>query len=150
MMWLSAIEFWHWWILAMVLIVLELFAPGAFFLWLGFAAGAVGLLLWMVPAMEWQYQLLLFAVLSVVMGVLGRRYVRLRPIPTDHPTLNQRGEQYVGRLFTLAGPIVNGRGKLHVDDTMWSISGPNVEAGVQVKVVGVDGTVLQVQPLKKV
>jgi len=27
--------FWHWWVLGLMLIVVELLAPGAFFLWFG-------------------------------------------------------------------------------------------------------------------
>ena len=30
----EALTYWHWWILTAILIILEVFAPGAFFLWL--------------------------------------------------------------------------------------------------------------------
>jgi len=76
--------------------------------------------------------------------LVGRAWLRRRPIETDHPTLNRRGEQYVGRRFTLDEPIVNGVGKLRVDDTTWKIMGDDLPAGSQVTVTGVDGTVLVV------
>ena len=37
---------WHWWILAVVLLVLEIFAPGTFFMWMGASAVVVGLLVY--------------------------------------------------------------------------------------------------------
>ena len=46
---LEQLDYWHWWILAAALIILEVFAPGAFFLWLGMAAGAVGGMVYLAP-----------------------------------------------------------------------------------------------------
>jgi len=47
-------------------------------------------------------------VFSTLSLILGRRYLRRHPIATDTPTLNKRGHQYIGRIFTLDQPIVNG------------------------------------------
>jgi membrane protein implicated in regulation of membrane protease activity len=142
--WLARVEFWHWWVLGVVLLILEVFSPGAFFLWLGVAAGVVGAVLLVLPDLGWQMQLLLFAVLSVVSIVVGRIWLKRHPIRTDLPTLNRRGEQYVGRVFTLEESVVNGSGKIRVDDTTWKIRGDDREAGKRVRVTGVDGTVLLV------
>lgn len=142
--WLTQLEYWHWWVLGVVLLILEVFSPGAFFLWLGVAAGVVGIVLLVLPDLGWQVQLLLFAVLSVVSIAVGRSWLGRHPIETDLPTLNRRGEQYVGRVFTLEVPIVNGNGKIRVDDTTWKIRGADRGAGERVRVTGVDGTVLLV------
>jgi membrane protein implicated in regulation of membrane protease activity len=80
-----------------------------------------------------------------VVTVLAYRRFRAPPAETDQPTLNRRGASYVNRNFTLTEPIVNGVGKLRVDDSQWRISGPDVAAGTQVRVVAVDGTTLQVE-----
>ena len=144
MEWLQQVEFWHWWVAAVVLLILEVFAPGAFFLWLAIAAGVLGLVVMAVPAMAWDMQLLLFAVFSVAAVVLGRVWLKRHPIGTDRPTLNRRGDQYVGRVFTLDDPVVNGFGKIRVDDTTWKIRGDDCAAGARVRVVGVDGTTLLV------
>ncbi|WP_455209502.1 NfeD family protein [Kaarinaea lacus] len=142
---LEQLDFWHWWVLGIVLIILELFAPGAFFLWMGIAAGLVGLILVIAPDMAWQYQLIVFAVISVVSIAIWRGYLNKHPTPTDRPTLNMRGEQYVGRTFTLSAPIVNGVGKIKVDDTMWKIEGSDCDTGARVKVTKTDGAVLKVE-----
>ncbi len=141
---LQGFDHWHWWVAGIVLVILEVFAPGAVFLWLGVAAGVVGILVLAAPDLAWQYQFVIFSVLSVLSVVLSRRYLKRRPIATDRPQLNRRAHQYIDRIFTIGEPIENGRGRLHVDDTMWKISGPDLAAGSKVRVADVDGVVLQV------
>lgn len=138
------LTYWHWWIIGVILIVLEIFAPGAFFLWMGIAAAVVGVVLLVAPDMGWEYQFMIFAIFSIVSIALWKRYAKTSTEASDHPTLNRRGEQYVGRTFTLDEPIVNGLGKIRVDDSTWKISGEDCAAGTQVRVTGIDGTILQV------
>lgn len=146
MMLFEQIEFWYWWVIAIFFFAIEVFAPGAFFLFMGIGAALVGFLLLAAPEMAWQYQLLIFAVVSVVSAFGWRFYQKKHPPPeTDQPALNRRGAQYVGRTFTLAEPIVNGQGKLKVDDTIWKIEGTDMAEGTQVRVTGVEGTTLTVE-----
>jgi membrane protein implicated in regulation of membrane protease activity len=142
--WIAQAGPWHWFLLAIALIILEVLSPAAFFMWLAVAAGLVGLVLAVFSEMAWQFQLLLFAVLSVLSLIVGRHYLKRHPIATDEPTLNKRGHQYIGRVFTLDQPIENGVGKLRVDDTSWKIAGEDCLAGTRVTVTGVDGVVLLV------
>jgi hypothetical protein len=136
---------WHWGIIAAVLIILEMFVPGAFLLWLGVAAAVNSILLVFMPGMSWETQFVIFAVVSVVSIVAFRRWRDKNPAATDQPALNRRGDQYVGRTFTLAEPIVNGQGRLYVDDSTWKIEGDDCDTGVKVRVTGVDGVVLRVE-----
>lgn len=139
------VNHWTWWILAVMLFVLEAFAPGTFFLWMGISAGVVGLLVFFVPDMGWDYQIFIFSTISVVSIIVWRQYFRRHPTQTDQPALNRRGEQYIGRTFTLGDPIVNGHGKIRVDDTTWKIEGEDCDSGSRIKVVGVDGVMLKVE-----
>ena len=145
MEWLEQIEFWHWWVLAAVLMAVEVFAPTTLFLWMGISAGAVGLLVLVANDIGWEIQILLFAVISVVSVVAWRQYARLHPASSDDPLLNRRAEQCVGRLFSLEEPIANGRGRVKVDGVFWKIEGDDLEAGNRVKVVGADGVILKVE-----
>lgn len=144
----QSIDFWHWWVLAVVFIVLEVFSPAAFFLWLGLSAGVIGVALLLVPTMSWELQVFLFAVFSVISTVVGRRYFVRSQAESDHPTLNRRGEQYIGRVFTLDEAIINGEGKIRVDDTTWKVRGQDMDAGKRVRVIGVEGVVLTVEELQ--
>jgi membrane protein implicated in regulation of membrane protease activity len=144
---LGPVEFWHWWALGGVLAIVEAFVPGFVFLWLGIAAGLVGCVLWLWPPLGPDYQVLLFAGLSVA-SVLGwRRWQQAHPGASEQPNLNRRGAQYVGRQSTLVEPIVNGRGRIRLGDASWAVTGPDLPAGATVEVVGADGVVLQVRPL---
>lgn len=146
MEWLDPIVFWHWWILAGVLLILELTAPAFFFLFLGIAAAAVGLILLVIPGMSLETQLVVFAVGSIVTVLAWRKYREAHPTKTDQPNLNRRGHQYIGRVFTLKEPITNGVGKVTVDDSTWRVKGPDQPAGTKIKVTGIDGTILTIEP----
>ncbi|MCZ6744227.1 MAG: NfeD family protein [Alphaproteobacteria bacterium] len=142
---LDGITFWHWFILGGVLMVLEMVLPVFVFLFIGAAAVVTGLMVFFFPGIGWEQQVLVFAVLAVAAAVAGRMWVRSRPTATDQPALNRRGRQYVGRVFTLEEPIVNGVGKLSVDDTVWKVGGEDLATGCRVKVTGVDGVILLVE-----
>jgi membrane protein implicated in regulation of membrane protease activity len=140
--------FWHWLILGLVLAVVEIFAPGAFFLWLGIAAGVTGLVLLALPGLGWEWQAALFAVLAVASVIAGRAVIRRHRPPRAVSELNRRGEQYLGRVFTVEQAIANGRGTIRVDDTVWRAEGADAPVGSSVRVTGVDGTVLRVEPVR--
>ena len=142
---LNALNYWHWLILAVVLVVLEMFAAGVIFLWLGIAAASMGALTFVITGISWETQLFIFSILSRVSVVAGKTFLRRHPVTTDQPVLNRRGMQYIGRVFTLDEPIVNGQGKIRVDDTSWKIEGDDCEAGSRIRVTAVDGVVMVVE-----
>jgi len=77
--WLEHILFWHWWVLAGMLLILELTSPVFFFLWLSFSAAAVGFGLIIFPNIPAEVQLALFAILSVVTVIGWRKYHTRQP-----------------------------------------------------------------------
>ena len=139
------VDYWHWWILGGVFLLLEVFVSGFFFVWLAVAAAIVGAAMILFPDMSWKIQLVIFSVLSVASIALFRRYQKVHPVKTDQPELNRRSRQYIGRTFTLQKPIVNGVGSLHVDDTIWRIVGEDMPSGQNITVVDVDGVLLKVE-----
>lgn len=137
-----------WWILALLLIALEVLAPGYFLLWIGIGAAATGVLLWLVPGLSLLVQALAFALLALLACAAygyGLRPKLLRGAPAGE-RLNRRGEQMIGKRYVLIEPIVNGRGKARVGDGEWLVSGPDLPPGASVEVTGVDGTTLRVRP----
>lgn len=135
---------WNWLLLAIVLFALETIIPGVHFIWFGVAAILVGLIA-LALGFSWQWQLILFALISVATVFLARRYARPERTQSDLPDLNVRGAQYVGRSFIVEEPIRDGRGKVRVGDTLWQVQGADAAAGTRVKVNGVNGTVLVVE-----
>ncbi len=140
-------DFWHWWILALGLIIIETLVPGTFFLWMGISAIVLGMAAWLAPAMGWETQVMLFAVLSLVSIVGWRWWQRRHPEETDQPTLNRRGEQYVGQVLTLETAIENGFGKVRVGDSLWRAQGSDAAAGTRVRVTAANGVILVVEPI---
>jgi membrane protein implicated in regulation of membrane protease activity len=144
---LGAVLYWHWWALGGALLIVEALVPGFVFLWLGIAAALVGTLLWLWPGIGPDFQILIFAALSVASVVGWRHWRSAHPAPSDQPNLNRRGAQYVGRQVALVEPITNGRGRVRLGDASWAVAGPDLPAGETVEVFGADGTVLQVRPV---
>lgn len=137
--------FWYWWVAAVVLLGVEMLSPGFFFLWMGFSAFVTGLLFFLMPFMSTEVQLLIFAVLSVVSVLWWRNYMNKHPQETDHPHLNQRGAQYIGKTFTLIEAIEHGQGKIKVADSPWRVEGEeDCPVGSTVKVIAVDGAIFKV------
>ena len=136
---------WGWMALGVLLVILEMFAPGVIFVWVGVAAIIVGIVVAILPSIPWEIQAVLFALLSVVTMVGGRWYLKRNPLETEDTLLNRRAEQYVDRVFVLDQPIENGFGKVTVDDSTWKIKGADLPAGSKVRVVGADNTILNVE-----
>lgn len=143
------ITYWHWGILAASLLGLEMLIPGVIFVWMAVSAALVAGLLYVVPNLVLEFQLILFAVLSIVAVVGYRKLFKPSDEATDQPSLNRRGEQYVGRVFTLTAAIENGSGKITVDDSTWRVRGEDLPAGTAVRVTSADGVLLNVEPAKQ-
>jgi membrane protein implicated in regulation of membrane protease activity len=133
-----------WGAVALVLFAAETMAPGAFMLWLGFAAAAlfVVVLLFDIPVLA---QVTLFVVLSFISIQVYRRWFRGRERVSDRPTLNRRADALVGRVVPLDRPIVAGRGRVQIADAFWEVTGPDMPAGTAVRVVGTSGMTLVVE-----
>ena len=64
---------------------------------------------------------------------------------SDRPNLNQRMYDHVGKDFVLNEPVVDGKGRLKIEDTIWELRGPDLPQGARVKVTGVEGMRLKVE-----
>lgn len=142
----DSFDWWHWWVLAVLFIILEVFSPAAFFMWMGFAAAITGLVALTVP-INWETQFLLFAAVSVAAILIGRTWFRRHPIASDKPALNERGQELIGRTAVVENPIVNGKGRIHLGETTWGVSGPDAPAGSKVRIIAAEGAVLKVEPV---
>ena len=138
--------FYMWLAVALALMAAETFVPGAFLLWFGFAAAAMGLITWLWPTMPVLAQALTFGVLSFISIWVYRRYFHKRDAISDQPLLNRRADQMMGRIYELHEPIHNGFGKIRVNDALWTVRGADLPAGTRVVVTGIQGLNLDVRP----
>jgi len=135
---------WNWLIFGVILMALEVFAPGIFLFWLGLSALLVGLVAFVVHP-SWEIEILLFAAFAIAAVPLWRRMARSNTaVSESNPFLNRRAEALVGRVFTLEKPIIDGSGTVRIDDTVWRVAGPDTPAGSRVRIVQASGADLTV------
>ncbi len=140
-------ETYAWAGLSLLLIAAETVVPGAFLMWLGFAAGVMFLVSLALPDLPLLAQAVLFTVLSFGFVAIYRKWFRDRDRVTDQPALNRRTAQLIGRTVPLASAIAQGRGRVQIADAYWDVAGPELPAGAIVRVVGADGMTLLVEPV---
>lgn len=138
---------WAWIVIGLVLLALELVVPGGFLLWLG-VSGIVTGLITLIEPISWPLQWLVFGVLSLVTIGLWVRFTRNRKDRSDRPYLNSRAEQFVGHEVVLEQAIQQGFGRVVLGDGVWRVSGPDLPVGQRVRIVGADGAVLRVEPIR--
>jgi membrane protein implicated in regulation of membrane protease activity len=136
--------FWYWWVLALIFLVIEILAPGFFFLWMAASGFLTGILVWFLPTVSLNGQFFVFSALSIIAILVWKTYFKKYAVKTDQPLLNKRGAQYIGRVFNLYQAIENGQGKIKVDDTIWKVHGEDCGIDHRVKVVAIRGTVFDV------
>lgn len=137
---------WHWLMLGVGLLVLEVLLPGVFFVWLAGAALGVGAVLLLFPALPLAGQVLLFAVLCVACVLLGRRYVeRLSRGGYGAQEINQGAARLIGTTVIVTVPIEGGTGRVRVGDSEWRAAGPDTPVGKQVMIIAIEGSTLIVR-----
>lgn len=130
---------------ALLLMAAETFAPGAFMLWLGFAAAGTFVLVWLLPLSP-IWQALAFVLLSFISIGVYMKYFRGKERPSDQPLLNRRSEQLIGQVLVLETAIVDGRGRVRIGDAFWTVTGPDLASGNRVRVIAADSMTLKVGP----
>lgn len=140
--------FWHWWVLALLLLIVELLAPGFFFLWMSVSGFVTGCIVLLMSSLSMDMQLFIFSILSVTAILVWKFYGKRHPLETDQPLLNKRGAQYIGRVFSLYKAIENGEGKIIVDDSIWKVHGEDCDIQSKVRVTAIRGTVFDVEKVE--
>ena len=138
---------WSWIILGGILLAVEVMAPGTFILWLGVSAILVGLISFAID-WSWQEQGVAFAILAIASLVMWWKLVRRGrkdSDASDQPFLNRGAQGFVGRVFTLDKPIVDGAGTVRIGDTIWRVTGPDCAAGSRIRIARADGATLYVE-----
>jgi membrane protein implicated in regulation of membrane protease activity len=134
---------WAWIIAGLILLGVEVLAPGNVFVWFGVAALITGGFVF-ITDYGWQVDAIVFVVLAVVLVIVGRRYFARRQAESERPYLNQRAAGLVGRSAVLDEPIVSGHGRIRIDDTTWRVTGPDLPSGTRIRIASADGAVLGV------
>ncbi|WP_330983181.1 MULTISPECIES: NfeD family protein [Enterobacterales] len=137
-----------WLSLGGLLLAAEMLGGNGYLLWSGVAGIITGLLVWLLP-LGWEWQGVIFAVLTLLAAWLWWRWLanRVKQQSRADSQLNQRGQQLVGKVFTLEAALNNGRGHVKVGDSSWPVAAEeDFPAGTRVEVIAVEGITLKVRP----
>ncbi len=141
------LQFWHWWVLALVFVVIEALLPSGVMASMAVAGAIVGALFLMFPDLTWQAQLAGFGGLTLAFSFPFTHIVQKKLAIKAHAQLAAR--QYLGKELVLTMPVRNGFGEIELDGTIWELKGPDIDKGEKVLVTGVDHHILVVRPLKR-
>lgn len=142
------LQWWHWIVAGIGLVLLELVIPSFYVIWFGLAAILLGLLLLVLPGLSLTAQLVLWAVASVVMVLLWFRVFK----PSRHKTLigTADGEVIgeIGLLVSAVEPFARGRVRFQrplLGAEEWvCMADEAIAAGERVRVLSVEGSYFKV------
>ena len=142
------LEWWHWEIAGLALVLLELAVPAFFVIWFGFGAMLVGLVLLLAPGLALSAQIGVWVLASVAMTVLWFRVFKR----SQHKTLvgTAAGEVIgeIGLLVSAVAPFERGKVRfqrpvLGAEDWV-CMAESAIAAGERVRVVSVEGSYVKV------
>lgn len=138
---------WHWLALGIGLLLLEVLGVNGVFI--GAACGAIALALVLaIVELTWQVQLVVFGIFAVIGTGIFWRFFRVKPVDNATSKLNNRRAQLVGMRASLLQGVQGGRGKVQIQDALWTVScQEDLPAGALVEVVGYDNDTLQVKKI---
>lgn len=142
------LEWWHWVVGGIALILAELAIPAFFIIWFGLGALLVGLFTLVAPEMSTNAQLSLWAVASVAMVILWFRIFKPGYYKTRIGTAGGEAIGEIGLLVGAVAPFEKGRVRFQrpvLGAEEWAcLAEAAIPAGERVKVVAIEGSFLKV------
>ncbi|CAH9018967.1 NfeD family protein [Candidatus Nitrosacidococcus sp. I8] len=147
MSFLQTLDYHHWLLLGLLLLVIEVLAGGGFLMWLGFSALSTGLVVFILPWFNWELQLVIFAIGCILSVFIWWRFFRWT-VDSKNSSLNRRGSDLVGREAVLKEPIVNGFGYVMIDGVRWQVTSPkDLPEGTRVRLLKQDDLIFTVEKI---
>jgi membrane protein implicated in regulation of membrane protease activity len=142
------VPWWGWAILAALLGLAEMHAPGSYLIWIALGAA-------LTAAADAVYHLSITAQIitmisassaSCFVGYCAYRHVDRRQ--PDATALNQREMLLIGARGVVCSEITHGEGKVRLGDTVWLAEGPDLPAGTAIVVRSVRRARVQVRSVE--
>lgn len=137
------VTYWHWLMLALVLIIAESLGAAGFLIALSLSAAATAFCAWLGDCMV-TTQLLFFSFYSVLFAFIWWQLIS-RKAEQNPNLINQPLEQFIGQTAFLISPISNGVGKVRLNDSVWLVTGAELPAGQTVIIIGTKNGLLLVE-----
>jgi membrane protein implicated in regulation of membrane protease activity len=149
---LIELAWWHWMVLGVALILLELAIPAFFVIWFGLGAMIVGLLLLAAPAMNLAAQIGLWILASVAFVLL---WLKVFKAQVHRTRVGLSKGQFAGEIGLVTRPIepyqkgqIRFQKPILGSDVWEAMADENIAAGERVHVLQVEGNILRVAKSK--
>ncbi len=146
------LAYWHWLLLGIALIILEIFTASFTVFWFGLGALVVGIALWLFPGVGLGGQLAIWIIASVASTILWFKY--LKPKMVDKTKAGISREAAIGESGqVIKAPVAGGRGEVRFatpvlgDDEWEFICEQDVQVGDRVFIKDFSGNTLIVVKL---
>jgi membrane protein implicated in regulation of membrane protease activity len=143
-------EYWHWIVFGVLLMLSEIVLTSFFVLWFGVAAVLVGIVLLLFPELALSAQILIWTLLSSLLALAWFKY--LKPLSVDRTKAGLSREAIVGEVGqVISVPNEDRRGRMRfpapvVGNDEWQIiSTESLAEGDRVRVKDVSGNSLIVE-----
>ena len=137
------LNYMHWLVLGLSLIILELFLWTIFLLWIGASAITVSIFFYLMPETAWPIQLLIFVALSLASTFLAKRYY---PVKTVDDELHEKAKTYIGNECKVSS-IEDDAAKVKIGSSLWFAKGTELSVGQIVKIIDVESSTFIVEPV---
>ena len=142
---LDNLNYLHWLVFGLALVIVELFLWSMFLLWIGASAITISIVFYLYPEVSWGLQVLFFILLSVVSTFLAKKYF---PVKTVDDELSINAKSHIGKECTVVS-IENSIVKVRLGEALWFAKGCEMIVGQKVQIVDVDSSTLIVEPSNK-
>jgi membrane protein implicated in regulation of membrane protease activity len=144
------IEYWHWVVFGVLLVLSEIALTTFFIFWFGIAAIIVGAVLFFLPELSLSWQIFIWTILSSVLAFFWFKY--LKPLSIDRTKAGLSREAILGEVGqVISVPSADKRGRLRFPapilgaDEWLIISSEHLAEGDRVRVKDVSGNTLIVE-----
>ena len=116
---LDNLNYLHWLVFGLALVIVELFLWSMFLLWIGASAITISIVFYLYPEVSWGLQVLSFVLLSAVSTFLAKKYF---PVKTVDDEINLNAKGHIGKECTVVS-IENNIVKVKLGESLWFAKG---------------------------
>ena len=142
---LDNLNYLHWLVFGLALIIVELFLWSMFLLWIGASAITISIVFYLYPEVSAGLQVLIFVLLSAVSTFLAKKYF---PVKTVDDELSINAKSHIGKECTVVS-IENSIVKVRMGESLWFARGCEMSVGQKVQIVDVESSTFIVEPSNK-
>lgn len=131
---IQSINYIHWFILGLALLIIEIFIFSNILLWLALAAMIIGFLSISLISSFSFVAFSLFIILTIILSIISD----CLPPKTIDDKINKKAQQYIGKSFTIVAVTENG-GNIKIGKALWQVKGCEISIGQEVTITDIEG-----------